>query len=308
MLNTILATSMLRRMRLRRTLAILGCCELALLALVLGGMADFLWMDQVLRPALAQGQRAYMMAIGFQLGLTALVCPVLTAGSIAGERERKTLELLLVTRVSAVGIVFGKLMENFAFLALLIVCGLPVTCLTMLVGGVTLAQILTGTLFVLCCAFAAACVGVFASTLMKNTVAAAIVSYVLLLVIGGATILPLVYGISPELRKVLMDDASYAAMTPMDGLRVLPKVLLLNPAVGLAAMLEMQTGRIVAPYVEGGGRLPALFQMMKKIGYGNVLWINMVLMALLALALALAGAAFVRPGRLQRRAGHGTGD
>lgn len=301
MLNPILASSALRRMRSKRTLAIVGVYVLVMLVLALGGMLSFVRQNSVILEELPQGQRSYMMLILAQLALIALVAPVMTASSIAGERERQTLELLLVTNTSSLGIVFGKMMESFAFLALLILCGLPVTCLVLVVGGATISQILLGTLFLLCCAFAAACVGVFSSSFMKNTVGATVISYLLMLAVGGATLLPLVIGITPQMRKTLMDAAQYAAMTPAEAMRMLPKPLYVNPAVGLVSMLEMQTGRIEGPYVTGGGRLPALFLMLKKIGYENVVWINMALLVVLALALVCLGALFVRPGRVHVR-------
>lgn len=301
MLNPILASSALRRMRSRRTLVIVGAYVLVMLALALGGMLSYVSQSRVNLDQLPQGQRAYMMLILAQLALIALVAPVMTASSIAGERERQTLELLLVTNTSSIGIVFGKMMESFAFLALMILCALPVSGLVLVVGGATLSQILLGTLFLLCCAFVAACVGVFSSSFMKNTVGATIVSYLLMLAVGGATLIPLVIAITPQMRKTLMDAAQYAAMAPADAMRMLPKPLYINPAVGLAALLEMQTGRIVAPYVTGGGRLPALFLMLKKIGYVNVVWINMALMGALSLALVCLGALFVRPGRVRVR-------
>ena len=50
----------------------------------------------------------------------------MTSASIAGERERQTLDLLLVTNTGSFRIIAGKVMESFAVLALLILCGLPV--------------------------------------------------------------------------------------------------------------------------------------------------------------------------------------
>ena len=58
--------------------------------------------------------------------------------------QRMMMTLLLAF---AVGIVLGKLLESFCFLALLVFSSLPVMCLTMVLGGVGLGHILGGMLF-----------------------------------------------------------------------------------------------------------------------------------------------------------------
>lgn len=53
--------------------------------------------------------------IMLQFGMLVLVAPAMTAGSISGERERQTLDLLLVTNTGPVKLVLGKLLESFSF-------------------------------------------------------------------------------------------------------------------------------------------------------------------------------------------------
>lgn len=98
-----------------------------------------------------------------QFAMILLITPAMTAGSIAGERERQTLDMLLVTNTGSLRIVAGKLLESLGYVALLLVAALPTMCLTLITGGVTLADVLTGALFLLVTAFAALSVGVFAS-------------------------------------------------------------------------------------------------------------------------------------------------
>ncbi len=300
MLNPILASSALRRMRSMRTQIIVVAYVVVLLALVLVGMHSFAGGDAVLVDDMSEGIESYVLLIAAQFGLIVLVAPAMTASSIAGERDRQTLELLLVTNTRSLRIVTGKLMESFAFMALLILCGLPATCLTMLTGGVTILDILTGTLFLLCCAFAAACVGVLCSSFMRNTVGATIVSYIALLLIGAGTIMPLVVGITKGMTDRLYDPAAYAAMTSGDAMCMLPALLYVNPGIGLASMLEGQTA-LLHGFVSGRGRLPALLLMLDKIGYGRVAAINMGIMVVLGLLFVGAAALLVRPRRVRVR-------
>ena len=301
MLNPILASSALRRMRSARTMIIIGTYVAVLLLLACLCMSSLLLSDAINIHSISQGIDAYLALLLAQFALIVLVAPAMTASSIAGERERQTLELLLVTNTGSMRIVFGKLMESFAFLALLIVSGLPVMCLAMVPGGVTLFQIRSGMLFLLCCACAAASVGVLCSSFMKNTVGATIISYIIILFIGVTTLLPLVYGIGSGITDVLYDDAVYAAMSWFDAVKMIPKPLLINPGVGLISLIESQTGSLQTTYASMRGRLYCVFMMLKKIGYDIVPFLNMAFMTAAALVLDCIASMLVRPRRVRVR-------
>ena len=235
MLNPILSFSATRRMRSFRTLLIA-----AVWLLVMMGVA-LLIMGQLFRSGasingLRTGVTCYQILIIVQFILIILVAPAMTSGAIAGERERQTLELLLVTNTRSFRIVWGKAMESFAMLALLIVCGFPVMCMTMIAGAVTILQILAGELFLLAMAFAAVCVGVLSSALARSTVGSSILSYVILLSIGLLTTLPLLADVGKELTSRVYDQAKYAAMAPEEAMGLLSPVLFINPGFALLAL------------------------------------------------------------------------
>lgn len=300
MLNPILASSALRRMRSVRTLLILGVYELVLLLVAVALMSSFVGEGQITVASMQYGMFAYIGIVFLQFALIVLVAPAMTASSIAGERERQTLELLLVTNTGSWQIVMGKLMESFAFMALLVVGSLPVMCLTTLLGAVNILQILTSIAFLLVCAFAAASVGLLASSMAKNTVGATILSYVFLLAIGVGTLLPVAF-ITDEMTFPLYDAAQYAAMTAADGLKLLPKLLMLNPALGLCSLMEAQIGLVQETIAIGWGRFYAMFMMMKKLGYGIFAMVNMGLMIALSFAFSGIAAVLVRPRRVKIR-------
>lgn len=78
----------------------------------------------------------------FQLFLIIFVTPASTAGAISGERQRQTWDLLLVTRLSSLGIVWGKLFAGLAFGLLLIFASLPLFSLVFLFGGVAPSDVI----------------------------------------------------------------------------------------------------------------------------------------------------------------------
>ena len=47
-----------------------------------------------------------------QLAITLLIVPILTAGSISGEREKQTLEIMLTTPEKPLAIIWGKLLAS----------------------------------------------------------------------------------------------------------------------------------------------------------------------------------------------------
>ena len=303
MLNPILSFSATRRMRSFKTLLIA-----AVWLVVMMGVA-FMVMGQLFSSGasiqgLRTGVSCYQVLLIVQFVLIILVAPAMTSGAIAGERERQTLELLLVTNTRSFRIVWGKAMESFAMLALLIVCGFPVMCMTMIAGAVTILQILAGELFLLVMAFAAVCVGVLSSTLARSTVGSSILSYVILMSIGLLTSLPLLGDVAEEVTKRVYDPNLLAAMDPSEAMRLLSPVLFMNPGFALGALLQGQTGMFTSrlEYREPG-RILYYFSLMEKAGGQTVTLICCGAITLLALVLIIA-AAFVLRGTSLKPAKH----
>ena len=244
---------------------------------------------------LRTGVTCYQILIIVQFILIILVAPAMTSGAIAGERERQTLELLLVTNTRSFRIVWGKAMESFAMLALLIVCGFPVMCMTMIAGAVTILQILAGELFLLAMAFAAVCVGVLSSALARSTVGSSILSYVILLSIGLLTTLPLLADVGKELTSRVYDQAKYAAMAPEEAMGLLSPVLFINPGFALLALLQGQTGLLTSRLeYQDQGRILYYFSLMNRAGGQTVTLICCGAITLLALALIIIAALILR--------------
>ena len=303
MLNPILSFSATRRMRSFKTLLIA-----AVWLVVMMGVA-FMVMGQLFSSGasiqgLRTGVSCYQVLLIVQFVLIILVAPAMTSGAIAGERERQTLELLLVTNTRSFRIVWGKAMESFAMLALLIVCGFPVMCMTMIAGAVTILQILAGELFLLVMAFAAVCVGVLSSALARSTVGSSILSYVILMAIGLLTSLPLLGDVAEEVTKRVYDPNLLAAMDPSEAMRLLSPVLFMNPGFALGALLQGQTGMFTSrlEYREPG-RILYYFSLMEKAGGQTVTLICCGAITLLALVLIIA-AAFVLRGTSLKPAKH----
>lgn len=77
-----------------------------------------------------------------QLALIVFYTAMTTAASVALEKDRQTLILLLMTRLNNSELVLGKLFANLLHAVVMVVTGLPIFFLVMLFGGVSVDQIL----------------------------------------------------------------------------------------------------------------------------------------------------------------------
>ena len=296
MINPILSFSATRRMRSFRTLLIMGA-YLAVLLGIVAALMPALFRNQILLGSLSSGITCYAVLIGAQFALLVLIAPALSSAAIAGERERQTLELLLVTQTGSLRIVLGKAMESFAVLALLVVTGLPVTCLCLLTGAVTLSQVLAGEGFLLAVAFGGTAVGVFSSALCRRTVSATVVSYLMILVIAVLTALPFLTGYPRWITDVIYDEKRYWSMPAGEALAMISPLLLANPGYGLLSLLCGQT-RLGASSMDyrGWGRILCTWRVMDRAGGETVGLLSAGMIILAGILLLLLAALLVRPG------------
>lgn len=135
------------------------------------------------------GQSLFEWVLFFMLLLVLFIVPGLTAASIAGERERQTLLPLQVSLLKPRSIILGKVGASLAFTVLLLIASLPLLAVAYLVGGITIREVFIGLGMVLFTAFALACITVALSTLVKRVQGAIVLSYGLVLLLVGGTII-----------------------------------------------------------------------------------------------------------------------
>jgi ABC-type transport system involved in multi-copper enzyme maturation permease subunit len=105
----------------------------------------------------------------FELILLALVAPVLTASAITSEKDKHTLDLLILTDAGPFAIVFGKLLARVASLAFLLFLSLPVLFALLTLGGIDARSIGVAFTILLASAFLGGSIGVFFSTILRKT-------------------------------------------------------------------------------------------------------------------------------------------
>ena len=106
-----------------------------------------------------------------------LIVPALTAGAISLEREQQTLEMLLLTRLSGLNIILGKLLSSLGFIFVILLCALPIAAVSFLFGGVSPAEIAWATAVVLSTTILFGAMGVYCSATFRTTGTAIVLAY-----------------------------------------------------------------------------------------------------------------------------------
>src|SRR5688572_15783683 len=136
----------------------------------------------VARRAQQQQQLGYYFFGFFSMfcaGAMALIGPVLTSTAINGERQAKTLHVLLLTPITAWQIVSGKLFSRMLTALTLIGLSLPVLALVRLLGGVELDQMFGVLSLCAVTALFGAALGLLLSILLRRAFAVIILAYLI---------------------------------------------------------------------------------------------------------------------------------
>ncbi len=116
-----------------------------------------------------------------QFFLVALMAPTFAAGSITGEKERKTYEMLLASPLKPATILVGKLLSSLSYLVILILSSLPLMILCYLLGGLLLSEITRSYLVLILAAGTFGLLSVACSSYFRRTSSALVVSYLVTL-------------------------------------------------------------------------------------------------------------------------------
>src|SRR5512143_3480290 len=186
------------RMRGRRAFVIL-----TIYLLLLGGFA---WMVELIMErnvstgfgsssyaGASIGQGIFAALLMLETLQVAFLAPSATAGAISLEREKQTLELLVVTPISSIAIVLGKLLSALVYVWLLIAASIPLTAVVFVYGGVAPDDVLRGYVVLIVTALGLGSFGLFCSSLVKRTQAATAITIFGVLVISTGSVFLLAF-------------------------------------------------------------------------------------------------------------------
>ncbi len=128
------------------------------------------------------GKVVFASVVIIEIFMVTFLTPAFTAGAISGEKERQTYELLRTTLLPARKVVFGKFSSALVYMILLILAAVPLESLAFVLGGVEVEELVLALVILLVAAFFFAAMGLFFSSILRSTLAATILSYVVTLV------------------------------------------------------------------------------------------------------------------------------
>ena len=219
----------------------------------------------------------YVLVACIEFVMILLIVPALTSGSISGERERQTLNLLLTTRMTPADIVVGKLMASLSTMILLIVSSFPVLALVFIYGGVTVKDIVLLLLTFVSTAVLSGSVGICCSSMFKKSTIATVVSYCVM-------------------AALVLGTVAAAKVAAASGPSFWGWLLLVNPAVPFGAAMGKQMGsaRRLSVFETWAG------SSFQRLTVGDWLWLSLVVQLLLAGLCLYTDISQVNPRRRRR--------
>ena len=164
------------------------------------------------------------LALGcVECGLLSLIVPIITSGSISGERERQTLDIMLTTPVSPFSIALGKLGSAMMVVMMYMITSIPVMAIAFVLGGMSWWALLGLFGMLLYLGVYVGSVGVFCSSVVKKSVMATILTIVIGVAIITITFVILTVGRGVKSYEATLNNANNITVgaTPM--------IMMLNP-------------------------------------------------------------------------------
>ncbi len=247
----------------------------------------------------------YVVVLTIEVVLLCLFVPSAAGGSIAGERERQTLDILLSSRMSVGEIVMGKLLSCISTAVLLVFTSVPILAVTSMYGGMQLSVLYQSAAYVGFFILFIGSIGVFCSCRFKKTTYASISAYgvILALTIGTGLLVVLLnmavggfygnYFITSSTSELsyayssMVDTASSASAShPVAGIIYL---WLLNPAVTYVLIVFHQIGE-----------MSLVENFLHELGAANVivshwLFISLIFQAIFIIVMIVLATKYLNP-------------
>lgn len=219
-----------------------------------------------------------------ECALISLIVPIITSGSISGERERQTLDIMLTTPMSSFSIALGKLGSAMMVVMMYMITSLPVLAIAFVLGGMDWSALIGLFGMLLYLGIYVGSVGVFCSSVVKKSIMATILTIVIGVIIIIVTCAIFFAGIAIEAYQEAMKNSSSFSMG------AIPLIMYLNPYSPIVDfMIRSMTSTDLAQMIETASDVPNSIPAGLEMIYKAWIPISVVLNLLVALGfLALA--------------------
>lgn len=229
------------------------------------------------------GLYLYIFISAFQMALILLTVPALAAGSISGERERQTLDLLLITHMKPVSIIVGKLFSSIGLILLMTVATLPAFAIVFFFGGISMFSFVKMIIFMIVTACMAGSISIFMSTIFKKSTVATVMVYLIIGVLTIGTLVAVLLYIAWIYNNFYRLGGNGNLVIGGFSKAVINVLMSANPGVAFFSMVENQLGvSIISDIVNIGG-----WTVSKNLWIHNMVF-NLVITVVFVLASARA--------------------
>lgn len=201
----------------------------------------------------------YVFGAAVEFLMLIFIMPALTSGSISGEREKQTLNLMLTTQMTPFQIVTGKLLSSMTSMALLVISSFPVISLVFVYGGIRITDLLLLLLLYLAVALLSASLGLcFSAVCRRSTVATAMAySFLAFLIAGTYAANLFVWSMAQMGADSYVNQIGGIASQVNSGVMIY--LMLLNPAVTFYQIIGNQAGNreVSAQVIQWFGNRPS---------------------------------------------------
>ncbi len=156
-----------------------------------------------------------------------VVIPVIAAGSIASEREKQTLDIMLTTPIKPFSIIVGKVFNSIASVLMFVISSIPIMSVAFIFGGLNWFALLGYIVVMVYISYYVASIGVFCSSLVKKTILAIILTIIfeVLVFIGTGVIYGIIYSIVAISYELLNPNGYYNG----EGMGICASIFMFNP-------------------------------------------------------------------------------
>jgi ABC-type transport system involved in multi-copper enzyme maturation permease subunit len=215
--NPVMQRELLVNLRMARAFILLFVYQA-----LLGAVVYFAW-PQDAQLDLTEGSSSRQQAKGLvdlffvgQYVLASMMAPSFAAGTITGEKERKTYEMLLASPLRPTAIILGKLVASLTHLAVLIFASLPIVMLCLPLGGAQIYEVLAAYVALIVSVISFGMISVACSAYFQRTSASLVVSYLIILpfaIMGAIVWMSMSTGELASVRLILILTVLPAAAT-----------------------------------------------------------------------------------------------
>ena len=154
----------------------------------------------------SSGHTVFLSLVITALVVVTAIAPIMAAGSISGERERQTFDLIVLTQLRPIDIVLGKTAATFAYCLLFVTALTPFMAITFLIGGVDVGELAMMYIVIMSTALLYTCIGVYWSTRTQTAITAT--GYALATILGMLLVLPVLVLVIPEVLPGWIADST----------------------------------------------------------------------------------------------------